>query len=645
MATRRIPMPDMGRVQNQTTFRQLDNVRAARIDGDIPRTSGMFADGLESLAKLGVQIAGQQSRERDEAAEKAKQEDQKIQAILLQQNADTALIEFQSRLDNNPDKLDDDDWISKQADELLEGKTLDGINDDFLKQKGEIVFRGGVERLVSGNRNKAADARKTGIVSDALIRISNDMNGAIANAPDSKDALVATGKATLENILNGVGMTKQKALPMLVAIAQRDAKEGKHNSFLASVLKDDPDLPAETRMQMETFEQEAMAKTAIERELARSDLYAKLQPTILDGTYTVTKGREWVEKGLITAETNISWANQARANLERARKEAEERRKAAQGFSQLAAAGNSVEAFLSLTTKEQKGLMASWQQALQQKYGDQWVGPYLAQLRAVGAVDDDIDNLSKAAAASLTGLVAKDAEVPGAVRALLQNPKVVAAYKSGDLGRHMKLETAQRIIPMLDKFHKVGPDAQGQSNLVDAFNLGSSNTLYKPPKKDTKKVVTDKILPANTEGLWDYLTSPTQTLSASAWADAVGYAGAAYERRISDGTSSADAAAQTKAELAGMFTRSSRGQVPTELARLHQRGAEGVAELIDTQIKELSKSFNGKPGEFQYTYSNGRLFFMRNGIVIHNATLSANTVSSGKGEEFVRDSARKEIKK
>lgn len=644
MATRRIPMPDMGRVQNQTTFRQLDNVRAARIDGDIPRTSGMFADGLESLAKLGVQIAGQQSRERDEAAEKAKQEDQKIQAILLQQNADNALIEFQSRLDNNPDKLDDDDWISKQADELLEGKTLDGINDDFLKQKGEIVFRGGVERLVSGNRNKAADARKTGIVSDALIRISNDMNGAIANAPDSKDALVATGKATLENILNGVGMTKQKALPMLVAIAQRDAKEGKHNSFLASVLKDDPDLPAETRMQMETFEQEAMAKTAIERELARSDLYAKLQPTILDGTYTVTKGREWVEKGLITAETNISWANQARANLERARKDAEERRKAAQGFSQLAAAGNSVEAYLSLTKKEQRGLMNSWQQALQQKYGDQWVGPYLAQLRSVGAVDDDIDNLSKAAAASLTGLVAKDAEVPGAVRALLQNPKVVAAYKSGDLGRHMNLETAQRIIPMLDKFHKVGPDAQGQSNLVDSFNLGASNSLYKPPKEDTLKEVKSKVLNGFKPGFWSSLVGGPQA-DTSAWVDAERYAASAYERRIADGASPDQAAKQTKVEMEGMFTKGSKGYVPTEIARLHPRGADGVSDLIDTQIKELSKSFNGKPGEFKYTYSNGRLFFMRNGIVIHNATLSANTVSSGKGEEFVRDSARKEIKK
>lgn len=645
MATsKRLPMPEMGKVQNQTTFRQLDNIRAAKVDGEIPRNAGAFAEGFEALSKLGMGYAVQQKQERDEAAEKAKVEDQKLQALVLQTDTETSLTEFQNRILANPDKIDDDDWVSSQVEDLLENKALSRVTDEFLREKGTVVFQGGVERMVGETRLKAAESRKVGIVSDALIRVSNDMNGAIANAPQSKDALVATGKATLEHLIGGLGMTKQKAVPLLVAIAQRDAKEGKRNTFLASVLKDDPDLPAEVRMQMETFEAEGMAQTAIERELARTDLYTKIQPGILDGTYTVAKGRQWVEQGIISADTNISWANQARSNLERMRKEAEDRRKAAQDFGAAAAAGNSVEGYLALKTKDQDALKAAWQTAFQQKYGKDWVGPYLMQLRSVGAVDDDIQNLAKASAASLTGLVTKEGEVPGAVRALLQNPKVIAAYQAGDLARHINIDVAQKLIPMLDKYHKAGPDMQGQSPVVDAFNLAASNSIYKPPKAATLKAIKSSVLSDFKPGFWSSLVGGKQT-DTSAWKDAETYAASAYERRIADGATDADAAKQTKDEMRGMFTKGAKGYVPTELARLHPRGADGVADLVETQINTLAKQFEGKTSDFQYTYSNGRLFFLKNGIPVTSATLSANVISSGKGEEFVRDTARKEIKK
>lgn len=645
MATsKRLPMPEMGKVQNQTTFRQLDNVRAVKVDGEIPRTAGAFAEGFESLAKLGGMYVTQKNEEKDAAAKEAKMQDQKLQALRLETGANTALTEFNALLQDNPDKLNDDDWIAEQRDKLLESRALAGVTDEFLREKGTLVVGGGIERMVIEGRQKAAAYEKQTVVGDAIIRIANDFNGAIANAPQTKDALVATGRASIENVIKGLGMDWKSAAPMLVAVAQRNAKEGKHNTFLASVLKDVDDLPAEIRMQMETFEAEGLAQTAVERELARTDLYSKLQPSILDGTFTVDKGRQWVEQGIISADTNISWANQARSNREKAFKEAQERRNAAQSFGALASAGQSVEGYLSLKPKEQDALKAAWQTAFQQRFGDKWVGPYLMQLRSVGAVDEDIQNLAKASAASLTGLVTKEGEVPGAVRALLQNPKVIAAYHAGDLARHIGIDTAQKLIPMLDKFHKTGPDMQGQSPVVDAFNLAAANTVYRPPNAATLKKVNSSVLSDFRPGFWSSLTGGKQT-DTSVWKDAEMYAATAYERRIADGASQSDAAKQTKTEMQGLFTKGAKGYVPTELARLHPRGADGVAELVDTQIKTLAKQFEGKTSDFQYTYSNGRLFFLKNGIPVTSATLSANVISSGRGEEFVRDTARKEIKK
>lgn len=657
MATsKRLPMPEMGKVQNQTTFRQLDNIRAAKVDGEIPRNAGAFAEGFESLAKLGMVHAGQQKQERDEAAEKAKVEDQKLQALVLQTDTETSLTEFQNRIAANPDKIDDDDWVSSQVEDLLENKALSRVTDEFLREKGTVVFQGGVERMVGETRLKAAESRKVGIVSDALIRVTEDFNGAIANNPSGKDALVATGKATLEHLINGLGMTKDKAIPLLVAIAKKNATEGKHSTFLASVLKDDPDLPAEIRMQMETLEAQGMAQTAVDRELAKTDLFIKEKPSIDNGSYTAARGRKWVEQGIISADTNMSWDRQAQSNREKALREAKERAEAAQKFSATSAAGGSVEGFLRLTNKEQDAVKAMWEQSAKRQYGDKWVGPYLNQLRMSGARDDDIQNLSKATAKDLVGLVSNAAEVPGSVQAFLSNPKVQAAFQSGDLARHMDVDVATRLLPMLYRFNNLGPDIQGQHKskspeerqtlLVDSFNLASRQAMA-PLKNDVQeeaKKIMGKALPTPSKLDPRNWGLPDQT-NTGAWKEIETYAGRMYAARLAKGVPEAQAREQTITEVKSMYVSGRKGPVPTQLATLPGMSADAVSDIIDTQVKELARTTNRKPGEFSYEYTNGKLFFLQNGMYVHNATLSANAFRPQVGTAFVRESARKEIKK
>ncbi len=478
MRNKRVPVADLGRAQRQVYAAPVQTLQGPQFQYN-PDSSGLLK-GLQQFVDFGTQVIGERNREYDaqqaEAMREAKQRADKVNAIRAETGLDGFRREYDELLKNNPKLLTDDDEHEKAASQLRE-KYFSDIDSDEVLELVDIRLQNFTASTRDSMFAKQEKQRTLKDASSSVLTTSGQYDALLKQAkPEQRSAVLSQYNKDIRAKLEALNLTDEEQEEILLNHMEEVAKDESRRSAIYEAFMNDPKLSDLGRERVRTMKLEDDKRTKIEKEMAQSAFFAKVDPLIKTGRLTRKLTQQAVADEIITAEQERSMFAEQQRQLERRQDQARAAaEKAAERAERLKMYMNPATSHM-LTEAERFKAYQTYRENYIRQYGEKQGVALLQQaLRSRGLVDYHIQGTAAAAVNAMTGVLTttKDrggnnvTKLPLALEEFTRNTNAWELFNRGQLAANLK---DTDIVPVMTYMSLV---KYGGKSEADAFNIVS----------------------------------------------------------------------------------------------------------------------------------------------------------------------------